>query len=170
MLVLCVVTGSVFATWTYTNNEATNADTKPSISITDKTEKTDLGTFTITPDKPVFQIDNDGNYKMKWVPTGSYKVEFTENPGKPAGNIKLTWSVSAAAVPQVNLSGSEEPLYTITPGETEFNSGDTISAADIAGKLTLSTTPVDTEAKYDLVSNALSSAQITITFKASIEA
>lgn len=162
LLAVCVTVAGAYATWNYTNGQDVTAAANQSISVNlaEKVVETAKGTLTADVGTTAItgEIDNGGNYKAVLNLTGDdIKVTFNPSEDSTAQTVVMYATITLKTVTKYN---GEEILSVKTE---RINSGSAvsvwnISAADIAGCLTLADITLDTEAKYDALKKAMSTA------------
>lgn len=186
-MALTVTVGGVYATWTYTQNtDVADETVNTAMNLTGVAYSGSYGTYSIDRSTLALKIDpKEGTtHTTALVIEGKIVITFTPNSVAPQevkdegvpttiqfGLSNTNWTfdddttdeVAARNIITLTHGGEKESIVWGEPDETTGVFTYTITAAELAEHLSLTEFNLDTKAKYDAYSTALSLGNITLT-------
>jgi hypothetical protein len=181
---LVITVGGVYATWTYTSDDATSANVpgafSPTISINDATEVGAPGTVSVNSDNAIaYTINNGGSYNTILNDNdGKYVISYAPADGSPYQTINLQCTVTIqnkeyldqdifSFASDAAVHDHEKGEITITLTKANVGSGDaawTIGVDDIGLQATEFT--LNTHDKWEAYQLLLKSCKIVMNITA----
>ena len=167
-LMLCVIVGSLYATWTYVDKTATQVDSDVTVSLAGKVSA-ECGEIAIT-GNPSFEIDEADSKthtaKLTWT-TPEITISFT--PDSRAPETVLTNGITV--VVKIALTGLDgvvrltENNFDVTPTDTDSD-GVFTATVDLSAKIVIDPAfALETESEYDTFQSTTKEVKVTVSQK-----
>ncbi len=160
-LALCVTLGSVYAAWTYAQNEANSLDNVSlgtKLATAETVEKGDIvvvgeNTLTLTVDKA------EDSYEAKLKVSGELKVAFDPHELSTETEIDLQYTISGA-----NLEYKGTPIFVLPTEAQSLGEGNTWTINENNLEIDMGAITLPTYDDYLAFEEAFNSVSLTITF------
>ncbi len=180
-MILCVIIGGVYATWTYTQNTDVADETiNMTMNLTDVAYSGSYGTYKIDTSSLTMKIDpmEGTTHTTALYIDGQIVITFTPNSVAPQEvkdhGVDSTFKFGLTNTNWVYDDGNgEQPVVTLAHDKAEDIAwGEpneegvftfVISAQELSGHISLSAFVLDTKVEYDAFNTVLGLGQITIT-------
>ena len=174
-LALCITVGSVYASWTYAEEQVASADDSISLGIDAAANSGAAGLIAVDASGLTIDIVDGGSYNTKLEVKGSVSVTFT--PDERADSSVLPtgfkWNLTASAAALSATHGGDKIITSVTDTATAFTlDGDnkaTISADAIKALISLNEITLETLSEHDeyrAVIESISNGAFTLTVSA----
>ena len=167
-LILCVVVGGVYATWTYAQETTVPEVANVNVELAKSVSNNPKGTLQIGKNTLKIVVDDAGGYNAGVTVEGELKFTFIAATGADtatASGIALKYALAGP----VDCKYSNEDVFTVTTGEQLYDSGNvtlsgTITAANIQALIDINgTITLDTAEKYTSFAQAIGNPVFTLT-------